>query len=1225
MSLQGSFVVRESGASEPSVAGAAEGFTDEEVFGQQNTHYSGWLLKRYDGGTDTHGSSTYANNEQKYKRRYFYLLDDRLCYTRTEGPSGGVVKYLPLDRIPVRAYPRGYKPKLAISLLEHSLLGGKKYKGSCFSVQCGDTVHFFAADSPELARRSASSPILSPAMLRPPDLCVAADVRVVRIAVEVRVDRASLRDPGGSSCRWVESLNEVWMKCISKSRRSVTINSKEEKMFHSEQVLRAEIVRLNELLAKAHTKLQGKVVRLEKQLEDRITYTILVYTGDKVGAGTSAEIFIELYGEGGDSTGERKLKLDADQVLNRNTHAKFEIEAGNLGPLTKIRIGHDNSGPKPAWYLDKVRIRSERDRQKWMFLCSNWLAKEKGDRLLERELTVAKAEASAPTTSYAVTVYTSDKARPLRSAGAPDHFRGRLLVGAGTDANVNIILRGSSGESSKLVLTKGPGEFVRGGRDVFTVETEPVGALTEIVIGHDNHGEAPAWHLDQVEIKENAAGSKVMLFPCKQWLDSATGDRRTVRVLQRDAQLADVVRYILNVDTGDHPGAGTSCAVTAELKGEWGSSGPTLLTNSRLDFQRNAKDVFYLECAQLGPLHSLTIGHDNKGNNRDWFLNEVVVVHEPTQARAYFSCDGWIGGGDGEGPVMRELRPSAESVHASKRKYTLVIKTSDLRAAGTDANVKVNLTGAKGSTGEIPLPAERAFYEKGNSDTIAITGKDVGDLQKLWIGHDNTGDGPGWHLAEVRVTVEGSAKETLFPCQRWLDVGEEDRKTSVELLAVHSRSLPTPLIDFKVSVHTSDLRGAGTDANVSVTLMGEKGVIGPNKLEAKRSDFERGQCDVFSIKARDVGPLQKLQIGHDNSGPAPSWHLAKVEVAQANGPALLFPCGRWLAKDADDGSTTRELLPASSGQMNVSKYAIKVVTSDIRFAGTDANVFICATGWERAEDGAQVDEFSVSMFDVGRMTSVDVWHSNTGEGAGWHLDYIEIFNESSTERVTVFTSNIRYAGTDSSVFIVLHGDRVPLRALGLGELLFLLELGSDGCGSCGVVFLLAVPESKRVQLMKGDNRDPFERGQSDTFMVDAEDVGQLTALSVISDGKGRGSDWHLARVEVEIVASGRKVYFKHQNWIKGAGTVKMNAEAYPPESSALCKYRIEVVTSDIRSAGTDASVMITMYGPNGDTGKLMLVSDSKEDLFERKQARASAEGCGSVSATAGSSLFDVMA
>ena len=71
--------------------------------------HSGWLLKAYGGGP-----------HRQWRRRYVYVLADRLCYTPDPGANGAPspVRYLPLDRIPVRALPRGYGPKLGVTVVE---------------------------------------------------------------------------------------------------------------------------------------------------------------------------------------------------------------------------------------------------------------------------------------------------------------------------------------------------------------------------------------------------------------------------------------------------------------------------------------------------------------------------------------------------------------------------------------------------------------------------------------------------------------------------------------------------------------------------------------------------------------------------------------------------------------------------------------------------------------------------------------------------------------------------------------------------------------------------------------------------------------------------------------------------------------------------------------------------------------------------------------------------
>ena len=54
--------------------------------------------------------------------------------------------------------------------------------------------------------------------------------------------------------------------------------------------------------------------------------------------------------------------------------------------LTRFRIGHDNSGFGGAWFLDKVEIDCPSLGKRWVFPCKRWLAKNKDDGALEREL-----------------------------------------------------------------------------------------------------------------------------------------------------------------------------------------------------------------------------------------------------------------------------------------------------------------------------------------------------------------------------------------------------------------------------------------------------------------------------------------------------------------------------------------------------------------------------------------------------------------------------------------------------------------------------------------------------------------------------------------------------------------------------------------------------------------------------------------------------------------------
>ena len=78
-------------------------------------------------------------------------------------------------------------------------------------------------------------------------------------------------------------------------------------------------------------------------------------TANNDNAGTDAKVFIILYGgkDGNECSG--KIWLQGGK-FDRGQKDMFNIKiAQMLCPISKIKIGHDNSGESPDWLLDGVR------------------------------------------------------------------------------------------------------------------------------------------------------------------------------------------------------------------------------------------------------------------------------------------------------------------------------------------------------------------------------------------------------------------------------------------------------------------------------------------------------------------------------------------------------------------------------------------------------------------------------------------------------------------------------------------------------------------------------------------------------------------------------------------------------------------------------------------------------------------------------------------------------
>ena len=66
---------------------------------------------------------------------------------------------------------------------------------------------------------------------------------------------------------------------------------------------------------------------------------------------------------------------------------------------------------------------------------------------------------------------------------------------------------------------------------------------------------------------------------------------------------------------------------------------------------------------------------------------------------------------------------------------------------------------------------------------------------------------------------------------------------------MHYVVFSSPGHQYLVHTYTGDKRGAGTDANVVITLFGEVGDSGEKKLDNARNNFERGKYVLTSLSS----------------------------------------------------------------------------------------------------------------------------------------------------------------------------------------------------------------------------------------------------------------------------------------------------------------------------------------------------------------------------------------
>lgn len=177
------------------------------------------------------------------------------------------------------------------------------------------------------------------------------------------------------------------------------------------------------------------------------------------------------------------------------------------------------------------------------------------------------------------------------------------------------------------------------------------------------------------------------------------------------------------------------------------------------------------------------------------------------------------------------------------------------------------------------------------------------------IGHDNNGLGAGWHLNEVTISCNDLNRKWLFTCNRWLAKDQDDGRIELELQPKVCEVYESNRTEYVIEVFTGDERRAGTDANVYLTLIGDKDDSTEKALvksETHLNKFERNHMDRFVIHDRNYGDLYGIKLRHDNSGAMAEWFVDRVEITdKLRNKKYVFICQKWLSLHRGDKKIER--------------------------------------------------------------------------------------------------------------------------------------------------------------------------------------------------------------------------------------------------------------------------------------------------------------------------------
>jgi hypothetical protein len=102
---------------------------------------------------------------------------------------------------------------------------------------------------------------------------------------------------------------------------------------------------------------------------------------------TTAQVSFILIGEDNE-TEPRVLMDERRKVLQKGDTDTFVLAVpAPLGNLSTLRIWHDDSGKSPGWFFFQMQVTDLQTKEKTLFICQRWLARNEDDCLVCGELT----------------------------------------------------------------------------------------------------------------------------------------------------------------------------------------------------------------------------------------------------------------------------------------------------------------------------------------------------------------------------------------------------------------------------------------------------------------------------------------------------------------------------------------------------------------------------------------------------------------------------------------------------------------------------------------------------------------------------------------------------------------------------------------------------------------------------------------------------------------------
>ncbi|CAF3675555.1 unnamed protein product [Rotaria socialis] len=475
-----------------------------------------------------------------------------------------------------------------------------------------------------------------------------------------------------------------------------------------------------------------------------------------------------------------------------------------------------------------------------------------------------------------------------------------LAVHTRTNENENeesavfLTLMGKTNETKKLLLQYADNNIhpLQSNQiDLFHFIDQDVGVPKLIKFSHDGRGFPKNWSLANIEVTISSR-NKIFKFDINELILEEKLSYPITDII--DIEPKTNGNCAITIQTGSAKYAGTSADCSILLSGSQGVYAFQLrrsLTN-RIPFQNRYRDVFLVNVdEQLHDIQYIVLEHNNENSTPAWFVDFVIVKILLSQQEYFFPVNRWLSIDYFDGKAKIIFSTDKQKISSNEIiRYEVYIVTGSMFDAATCSPVWITINGTRGSIVNkyLEIAENESFpFEPNNRDLFILYDIDIGELNKLILGHENGNAEQGWFVESIAIHIPSKQYQSeIYKINKWLNSKRIDSAPLVEIqirkpmklnrnikhqqatvpqlmsnTIIHS--VPEYESSYTIYILTEDFQSDLIKQNVFIDLINETMSTNFMRLNSKietRENLERNVLGQFKAYGSHIGQINRIRL-----------------------------------------------------------------------------------------------------------------------------------------------------------------------------------------------------------------------------------------------------------------------------------------------------------------------------------------------------------------------------